>query len=91
MRRITITREVDAVSFMGRNYECRGVSPENRIKVLSALRSGRLDHLGPCQDISQGHHSTPQVYDCGQGHDLVAGAVSDKSQHIDIAWFLTPI
>lgn len=89
LERITISRTVDAIRFRGRMWEVVPVSSESKVKCLSALRSGRLDHVGSCPQLSQGHHSTPQVYDAGAS--LLAGAVSCTSQFIDVAWWLHPI
>lgn len=89
--KVLVKREVKVVKFKGILWECVAVGSRNRLRVMSSLRSGLLDHIGSCPDL-WGRHSVPQVYsmDSWDG-TLLAGAVSSNSSHIDLAWWLTPI
>lgn len=78
----------NTTTFKGRCFKVEPVSAHNRIKVLGALRSGVLDHLGALSAQLLPHCSAFQVYAAGKS--LLAAAVSCQSQHIDVAYFLHP-
>jgi hypothetical protein len=79
---------MSTTTFNGRRYRVEPVSSDNRIRVLSAARSGCLDHLGSLREPLLPGCSAFQVYSAGAA--LLAAAVSCSSQHIDVAYFLFP-
>jgi hypothetical protein len=77
------------VKFKGKRFAVSPVT-QKRLGVLSAIRSGALDHVGSLSEQICPNCSAFQVYDSGAGA-LIAAACSSGSQHIDTIYWLTRI
>ncbi len=76
------------ISFGGRCYMVEKIESYSH---MLAVRSGRLNHIGSCSEVSQGLHTTPQLYEIPNSSRLLAAAVGLNSQHINMLWHLTPV